>query len=286
MIYWNNCCSRRPMNGWRTSLGSVALVVILFSSCDSPDQSDPVVARVDDATLTVATLADQIPGTDLASGERRAYVERWLQQEVLYQEALDEGVAENAFVRQLIEQATRDLVVAAFLDETFENASIDVTDQDVENHFHLHSDRYTRDEPEIRAQHILVGSQRDANSLRQALQRGEDFEEKARDLSLDPDTHALGGDLGFFAADAHPELWEACSNMAAGQISRPVSSERGYHIVRLVERKEPGTIKELADVADRVRNELIRERHLQRLDDLITRLKDEHSWQIDETHFE
>jgi len=56
--------------------------------------------------------------------------------------------------------------------------------------------------------------------------------------------------------------------------------------VRLVERKEPGTVKELGDVAERVRIELIRERHLQRLDDLITRLKDEHSWQIDETHFE
>lgn len=286
MICWNNCYDRRPMTNWRTGVGVLSLVTLLVSSCESTDQTDPVVARVDDATLTVTTLADQIPGTDLGSQERRAYVERWLQQEILYQEALDQGVAENAFVRRLIEQATRDLVVAAYIDETFENASIDVTDQDVGNQFHLNSDRYTRDEPEIRAQHILVGSQRDANSLRQALQRGESFEEKARDISLDLDTHALGGDLGFFTADAHPELWEACANLSVGQISHPVSSERGYHIVRLVERKEPGTVKELGDVAERVRIELIRERHLQRLDDLITRLKDEHSWQIDETHFE
>ncbi len=56
--------------------------------------------------------------------------------------------------------------------------------------------------------------------------------------------------------------------------------------MRLLERKEPGTVKELVDVEPQFRVELIRERHLQRLDALITRLKDDHSWQIDETLLE
>lgn len=285
MTCWKNCCNRTPTGRWRAAV-LVLTLSVCWTSCEAPGDADPVVARVDDATLTVTALADQIPGTDLAGGEHRAYVEKWLQQEILYQEALDQGVDQKAFVRRLIEQATRDLVVATYLDQTFENATITVTGEDIEAHFHLHSNRYTRDVPEVHAQHILVGSQRDANSLRLALLRGESFEEKARDISLDPETHAEGGDLGYFTADEQPELWEACANLTPGQISRPVSSERGYHIVRLVERKEPGTVRELADVEERVRMELIRERHLQRLEDLITRLKEDHSWQIDETYFE
>ena len=47
-----------------------------------------------------------------------------------------------------------------------------------------------------------------------------------------------------------------------------------------------GTIKQLADVDQLVRVELIRERHQQRLNDLVTRLKDEHTWLIDESLFE
>ncbi len=267
-------------------IGWIALVAVTLAGCESSTQNDPIVAQVDDATLTIAVLADQIPGTDVTVGEQRFYVEKWLQQELLYQEALDQDFSSKASVRRLIDQATRDLVVAAYLDETFEDSQIEVTDDEVEQRFHLHPERYLRVEAEIHAQHILVGSQRDANSLRQALLRGESFEEKARDLSLDLETHTDGGDLGYFTAIEYPELWEACANLTSGQISRPVSSERGYHIVRLLERKDPGTVQELADVEQRVRIELIRERHEQRLDDLITRLKEDHSWQIDETHFE
>ena len=278
MICWKNCCNH---------LGCLALVAtVLLAGCESSTQTDPVVARVDDATLTATALADQIPGTDVTAQERRVYIDKWLQQELLYQEALDQDYGDKASVRRLIDQATRDLVVAAYLDETFEDTPIEVTAEDIEQQYHLYPERYQRKETEVHAQHILVGSQRDANSLRQALRRGESFEEKARDLSLDPETHTEGGDLGFFTASQYPELWEACANLSSGQISRPVSSERGYHIVRLLERKEPGTVKELVDVEQQIRVELIRERHLQRLDALITRLKDDHSWQIDETLLE
>jgi peptidyl-prolyl cis-trans isomerase C len=267
-------------------LGWIALTTLVLAACESSDETDPVVARVDDAKLTVAVLTDQIPGTDVTSEERRLYVDKWLQQELLYQEALEQDFASKARVQRLIDQATRDLIVAAYIDETFEDTQIEITDEDVEQRYHLHSERYLRHDAEIHAQHILVGSRRDASSLRQALLRGESFEDKARDLSLDLETHTEGGDLGFFAASEYPELWEACANLTKGQISQPVSSERGYHIVRLLERKEPGTVQELADVEQRVRIELIRERHVQRLDDLITRLKDDHSWHIDETLFE
>lgn len=267
-------------------VGWIALTTLALVACESSHETDPVVARVDKAKLTVAVLTDQIPGTDVTGEERRLYVDKWLQQELVYQEALDQDFADRARVRRLIDQATRDLIVAAYLDETFEDTQIEITDEDVEQRYHLHSERYLRTEAAIHAQHILVGSRRDANSLRQALLRGESFEDKARDLSLHLETHTEGGDLGFFTASDYPGLWEACANLTKDQISQPVSSERGYHIVRLLERKEPGTVQELADVEQRIRIELVREKHVQRLDDLITRLKDDHSWQIDETLFE
>lgn len=261
-----------------------ALAVVL-SACMSEETQGPVVARVDGVDLTRANLDDQMPlGLDpeTAATERQAFVENWVRQQLLYQEALATGVEESARIQRLLAQARRDLLVAAFLNRELENRQVEVSEEAIEDYYNLHADRFLRPEAEIRAQHILIGSRRDANSLRQKLIQGDSFVEAARQHSLDEDTKMTGGSLGFFSEDDDPMLWEICRDLTLNRISNPLPTEDGFHLVRVLDRKEPGTVKEVEQVRSQIVEALVREEHERRLDELIARLKEKRSWEINE----
>jgi foldase protein PrsA len=204
---------------------------------------------------------------------------------LLYQEALAREIDRTPRVRQLIEQTRRDLVVATFVDDLFDDRQIDVSESDVEQYYHLHADDFRRVDAEIRAQQILLGSRRDATALRSELQRGAVFEDKVRELSIDRETNTVGGDLGYFTADDRAEIWEACDGTSAGQLCRNVSIDGGYHIVRLADRKEAGSVRDLAEpaVREQIMEALVREKHRERIDELVTSLRAQHTWFVDET---
>lgn len=275
-------CSRAPSGAGRLGAGLLAL---LLAACAAEPDESPVVARVGDAVLTRADLEDQVtdsldPEVELAS--RRAFVEEWVREQLLYQEALSSGLGEKARLQRLIEQARRDLLVAAYLNQEFEDREVEIAEEDIENYYYLHADDYARTEAEVRLQHILLQSRRDANALRRRLVAGSiTFEEAARQHSLDGATNLAGGDSGYFSAEDDPLLWEISQDLTLNRISTPISTERGYHIVRVLDRKEPGTTKEVEQVRDLIVESLVREAHRARLDELIARLKEKRSWQID-----
>ncbi len=93
---------------------------------------------------------------------------------------------------------------------------------------------------QVRARHILVGSEEKAHQVLQRLEAGEDFAAVAREMSEDEVTRADGGDLGFFPKgmlSVPPEVEEAAFALQPGQISGIVRSPYGYHIIQVVERQ-------------------------------------------------
>ncbi len=76
-------------------------------------------------------------------------------------------------------------------------------------------------------------------------------------------------------------LWEACQNLALETISKPVETEHGYHIIRVLSRKEAGTVKELESVRSQIVEALVMDDYRKRLEELTLRLKSQSSWHID-----
>lgn len=78
-----------------------------------------------------------------------------------------------------------------------------------------------------------------AQNIRQQLLQGADFEEMAKKYSEDPGSALHGGELGFVRpGDFVPEYEKAAMKLKAGEISKPVRSKFGYHIIQMVEKKE------------------------------------------------
>lgn len=92
---------------------------------------------------------------------------------------------------------------------------------------------------EVRARHILVEGEEDAKKIAARLKGGEDFAKIAKEASKDPGSGAEGGDLGFFTKDRMvPEFAEAAFAMKPGEVSQPVKSQFGWHVIKLEERRQ------------------------------------------------
>ena len=84
----------------------------------------------------------------------------------------------------------------------------------------------------IKASHILVDKHSKAQEIYEDLGAGENFQKLAQQYSSCP-SRKKGGSLGEFSkGDMVPEFWNACTKLKLGDISQPVKSEFGYHIIK------------------------------------------------------
>lgn len=124
-------------------------------------------------------------------------------------------------------------------------------------------------EEEVRARHILVESEPDAQAALKRVKGGEDFAKVANEMSKDP--ASKGGELGWFTKERMvPEFAEAAFKMQPGQISDPVKSQFGWHIIQLEERRQ----KQFPSL-DQVRDQVTRYVVQKSQSELILKLREE-----------
>ena len=93
--------------------------------------------------------------------------------------------------------------------------------------------------PEIKASHILVKDEATAKKVKEELGQGKSFEELAKQYSEDTGSKEKGGDLGFFGPGKMvKEFEEAAYKLKKDEVSEPVKSQFGYHIIKVTDIKE------------------------------------------------
>ena len=140
-------------------------------------------------------------------------------------------------------------------------AEATISEEDLLQHYEASANRYLQDE-QRRASHILItldddeaAASEQARALVARVQAGEPFADLARQYSKDGGTSSVGGDLGMMVQSQMPgALGDAIFAMSEGEIRGPVTSEFGFHIIRLEEIVAGGPLP-----LDQVRSELERE---------------------------
>jgi len=108
-------------------------------------------------------------------------------------------------------------------------------------------------EEEVHARHILVDNEGDAKKIAARIKGGEDFAKVAAETSKDPGSKAEGGDLGWFTKERMvPDFANAAFAMKPGQVSDPVKSQFGWHVIKVEEKrtKPQPSFDELKDQID------------------------------------
>ncbi|SKC91185.1 peptidylprolyl isomerase [Maledivibacter halophilus] len=98
---------------------------------------------------------------------------------------------------------------------------------------------------QVHAKHILVDDEKLAKDIIEKLEAGEDFEKLAKENSTDPSAEQNNGDLGYFQrGQMLPEFEQAAFKMNVGDISDPVKTQHGYHVIKLEDKKTLEDLKE------------------------------------------
>jgi foldase protein PrsA len=120
-------------------------------------------------------------------------------------------------------------------------AGFGLSDADVQKYFEAHQADFTN----VCVNHVLVKSKEEADSVVARLRGGEDFAAVAKEKSQDPGSAQEGGDLGCVAANLFvPEFEQAVKALPVGQVSDPVQTQFGFHVIKV--RDRPATTYEEA----------------------------------------
>ncbi|MEW6437210.1 MAG: peptidylprolyl isomerase [Pseudomonadota bacterium] len=183
----------------------------------------------DDLRIAAADLGDSIPRQLDAKGRQQYLLDYLIDGTLVAQKALqdklDQGpefARELAYYRSkvlmeaLLTKVAREAVTPDSLQKTYEQAA-----------------KAQKPEEEIHARHILVGTEAEAEAVEKRLKAGEDFAKVAKELSKD--TGSDGGDLGWFTREkVVPEFANAAFKLKVGDVSAPVKSEFGWHIIQVL----------------------------------------------------
>lgn len=175
--------------------------------------------------------AGQAPAFDSVTGDVKNRVLRAVMAEkILYGEALKQGVDKSPALLREVEDLKKKLIVRTFLSNKTEGA---ITDAEVKKAYDVQVTE-AKDEKEVRARHILLANEKEAKEAKSKLDAGKSFEEVAREFSKDAGSAKQGGDLGYFTRDKMvPEFANAAFGMKKGEVSGPVKSPFGFHIIKV-----------------------------------------------------
>ncbi|OHR72716.1 foldase [Bacillus sp. HMSC76G11] len=149
---------------------------------------------------------------------------------------------EEAFIQQLetsgstVEDVKKDLETNLKIEKLLES-EIKISEDEMKTYFDENKESFAEPE-QVKASHILVEDEAKAKEVKEKLDGGADFTELAKEYSTDTSNSEDGGDLGYFAkGEMVAEFEEVTFAMKEGEISDPVKTEFGYHIIKFADKK-------------------------------------------------
>lgn len=231
---------------------------------------DVVVARVNGVDIKQSDLdfAASEVGSRLASlpvdDRKRLLLQYVIENELMagagQTDSLDKADSFQARVKYHERRALRD----AFFDVKITGA---VSEADAKQIYDAQIGQL-KPEQEVHARHILVSTEAEAKEVAERLKKGEDFAALAKEKSKDPG--AEGGDLGFFARGQMLKPFEdAAFALEVGQISEPVQTQFGWHIIKVEEKRD-----QALPTFDQVKGAIIAQLVQAKAQEVVTGLRD------------
>ena len=235
---------RRPIALAASGLALLLATVLCGCSKNSSSEvavagSDPVVARVNGVEIKQSdlALAEEDVGADIQATSpeaKREHLISYLADIIIVTQAAEKkNVVDNPdFKRRLAFLRNKLLMGFELQEETKAALSDEAMRQTYDD-----AVKSAGGQEEVHARHILVDNEDEAKAIVAQIKAGGDFATIAKEKSKDPGA-AEGGDLGYFTKDQMvPEFAEVAFKMYPGQLSNPVKTQFGWHIIKVEDRR-------------------------------------------------
>ena len=268
-----------------SKLLTVALCITALFGCkpkaategakESQKKSGQVLAEVNGSVITTADYSKELeslppylkPMAETADGKKEL-LDTMIVREIILQQANKEGIDKSQAVTDKLEDLKKRVVVEAFLKKKVEEQT-KIGDAELQDFYNKNKDKFKTGD-QVKASHILVKTEPEAQEILKQIKAGGNFEELAKKHSIDA-AGAKGGDLGWFGKGAMlPDFEKAVFGLKEGAVSGIVKTKFGYHIIKLTGKRAAG-LRPFEEVKDQLKAAMLPEKQ----QEIFKKLKDE-----------
>jgi peptidyl-prolyl cis-trans isomerase C len=295
------------------ALAAVALTALAQPACKKSGKGkgpslaggadSPVVAKVDDAVITVNDFQERINKQSpfvraryTSNEKKKEFLDSLIRFEVMANEAERRGYDKDPEVLRVMKQQ----MISKFLQKDFESKLKveDVPDADVEKYYSEHPAEFNQKD-EVRVSEVQVKDKAKADKAyaeARALPKAaavpttpdqKQFKDIVAKYSDDEDAKQRGGDLGFFDRDTtrypKPIVEAAFKLNEVGDVAAPIKTEKGWAVIRLAQ-KRPGFNRPLAEVKRQIQQRLFRDTRTKAMDNFVAELKKKSNIEINDAN--
>lgn len=171
---------------------------------------------------------------------------------LLYKEAETKGVPQRADVQRRLRNLEKQITIQAYIEDL---ANSFVTEKSIKQAYDEYVSK-AKGEEEVRARHILLSNQEEADDVIAKLAAGKDFTMLAKTMSTDKGSAARGGDLDYFTKDKMVDAFaDAAFDLKPGETSKPVKTDFGWHVIK-VEDRRPVKVKSFEEMQEQLKADL------------------------------
>jgi peptidyl-prolyl cis-trans isomerase C len=239
-------CLRPFVSRALVALACVALLTVAAPLAPVPyagvaraADEDPVVARVNGVDIRQSDLAfaEEEIGSNMPTippEQKRDYLINYLVDVIVLSQAAEkQKLGDRPDVKRRLAFDHNRLLMESLLQDAGKSALSDEAERKVYDE----AVKQVKNEEEVHARHILVPTEDEAKAILAQLKGGADFATLAKEKSKDPGA-AEGGDLGYFTKEQMvPEFSEVAFKLGKGQLSDPVKTQFGWHIIKVEDKR-------------------------------------------------
>ncbi len=253
-------------------------LAFLLLGC-SKKEDGKVLVSLDGDNITLQEFnqeLDKIPANMkmlvVTQSGKRQFLDRYIVKRLLLKEAKKENIEKEKDFEDRLAEIREQLLIESLLKKKIAT-NLNVTEDEIKNYYETNKEKFKKG-PEIDTRQILVKTEKEAKEIRAKLEKGEDFGELAKRFSIDPSAKGTGGEVGYHSKGTLlPEYEEAAFKLTkVGQISQPVKSQLGYHIIQLQGTK-PAAYTPYEEVKEFIRQRIGQERQNEVLEKYVTDLR-------------
>lgn len=263
-----------------------AILFFIISSlwmwnCGSPERNEEIVAKVGEAVLTLDDLKMRMEYEGVAKDRTEEYIERWIDQELLYQEARKSGLAKDKALDLALENFKKQWMIQKLLEKAFAE-NIRISQAEIKDYYEKNKSQFQVEEDEVHLLYLLTKTQVDAETAFREIQAGKPFDMVARNRSID-EFGKKGGDMGFVSRSAlSPEIARVAFSLPIGNVSSIIKTSYGYHLIKVVEKRTKGDFKPVKEVENMILSQIRVEKERAVYYNLLYKLKDKYKIYVKE----
>ena len=269
---------RKPAERGEVRLPKRAAITPKKPAQESGGGSSPVIAVVNGREITLEMVADHLRALPVEVGvtaleRRKQFLDRLVQTELIYQEALRRKLDLSEKVQSRLRLARREILIQELVDR-LPDWSGPPGEKAMRRYYRNNPKRFKR-KASARISIIVLGSEKEAREALDELRGAASFEEVARKRSIFESSARRGGKLGVVRrGEVDINLEKAIFSLPIGKESEPIETPAGWQIVRVSERRERADFS-FEEVRDEVRNIISKRRQDRAFNALLDKLRRE-----------